>query len=85
MQPSYFVRLQSAFAPLIDGSDHGTRRFPTERRRELLFAFPARQAQTQILAHLTEETAELDCAIDAAEREVALLRQFRTRLVTAPA
>jgi type I restriction enzyme S subunit len=44
-------------------------------------AFPQRHEQSAILEHIGSETTGVDRAVDAAQREIALLREYRTRLV----
>jgi len=72
---------QVAFSPLIDEAGHGTKRLPTERWRELLFPFPDVAEQQAIVLRLQNATADLDRAIEIANREVALAREYRTRMI----
>ena len=46
-----------------------------------LMWFPSRQEQVQILGFIVRESAPLDKTIARIEREIALLREYRTRLV----
>ena len=72
---------QSALSSLIGESGHGTRRFPTERWREMAFAFPSFMEQSAISSWIDNASVNEDRAIASAEREVALLLEFRSRLV----
>jgi type I restriction enzyme, S subunit len=71
---------QSALASLIDESGHGTRRFPTERWREMAFGFPLLTEQRAICDWIDRASHRENKAIEGAEREIALIQEFRTRL-----
>ena len=45
------------------------------------FPRPPSEEQTAIVEYLDTQTAKLDAAISAAQREIALIREFRTRLI----
>ena len=47
----------------------------------LVIPVPPRQEQVDIVTHVKEETASLEIAISRLEREIELLREYRTRLV----
>ena len=72
---------QVAFVPLIDEAGHGTRRLPTERWRDLTVVLPPEVEQSTILRFLNEATNTLVTAIDRADREISLLREYRIRLI----
>ena len=72
---------QSVLSSLIDESGHGTKRFPTERWREVAFAFPALSDQRDICAWIGRSSHEEDNHIERIEREIALIQEFRTRLI----
>ncbi|HXF07905.1 MAG TPA: restriction endonuclease subunit S [Candidatus Acidoferrales bacterium] len=72
---------QAAFVPMIDEAGHGTKRFPTERWKDIVFAIPPVTEQRQIVNHLDEVTAQLAGAADNAQREISLLHEYRTRLI----
>ncbi len=72
---------QRAFAPLIDEAGHGTRRLPTERWRELSFAFPQPEEQERIAKHIESAVSDLVRAADCVNDQIALLREYRTRLI----
>jgi type I restriction enzyme S subunit len=42
---------------------------------------PSREEQSAIIRHLERETATVDLGIEAAKRELAVIQEFRTRLV----
>ena len=52
-----------------------------EALADCLMWYPDRQEQSRILGFLARETAPLDTAISRLEREITLLREYRTRLV----
>jgi len=72
---------QSAFVPLIDEAGHGTKRFPTERWRDLAFAFPPEEEQIRIVACLRGATVQLDRAINEANSQISLFHEYRARLI----
>ncbi len=49
--------------------------------KTIQFSVPMSDEQVGIVTKLSVRTAEIDRAIDSAEREVALLREYRTRLI----
>jgi type I restriction enzyme S subunit len=78
------LRLQSAhreFAFLIDEAGHGTRRFPTERWRDVTIAMPPLDEQKRIANWAISRLVDEERAQSGIEREIALLQDFRTRLV----
>ncbi len=72
---------QGAFVPMIDEAGHGTKRFPTDRWKDLALAIPRVDEQRQLVSYLDGATAQLTEALEAAYREIDLLREFRTRLI----
>lgn len=72
---------QATFVPMIDEAGHGTKRFPTERWRDLALAIPPIEEQRQIVIYLDNATARLTGAVESAQTEIDLLRDFRTRLI----
>jgi len=48
----------------------------------LKFAYPPADEQQKILEHIQEKSAEIDQAIIRAEREIELMREYRTRLIS---
>ena len=73
---------QEAFMPLIDEAGHGTRRLPTERWRDLIIAIPPEEEQAAIVEHLDNTTAAIDAAISHTQRQIDLLSEYRTRLIS---
>ena len=72
---------QTAFVPMIDEAGHGTKRFPTERWKDLSLAMPPVEEQRQIARHLDQATAQVVRALNSAQHEIDLLREYRTRLI----
>ncbi|MBC7080428.1 MAG: restriction endonuclease subunit S [Methanothrix sp.] len=50
--------------------------------REIRVALPSAPEQTAIVEYLDAQTAKIDAAISAARREIDLLREYRTRLIS---
>jgi len=48
----------------------------------LKFAYPPADEQMAILEHIQEKSAEIDQAISRAQREIELMREYRTRLIS---
>jgi len=48
----------------------------------LKFAYPPADEQREILEHIQEKSAEIDQAISRAQREIELMREYRTRLIS---
>jgi len=48
----------------------------------LKFAYPPADEQREILEHIQEKSAEIDQAITRAQREIELMREYRTRLIS---
>lgn len=49
--------------------------------KQIYSPYPPVGEQTQIADAIEESTQGLNCAIDQMEREIALLREYRTRLI----
>ncbi|MDE0099687.1 MAG: restriction endonuclease subunit S [Truepera sp.] len=73
---------QEAFMPLIDEAGHGTRRLPMERWREIVIAIPPEEEQATIVEHLDNRTAAIDTTISRTQRQIDLLSEYRTRLIS---
>ena len=56
-------------------------RLPTERWRDLPVAMPPEDEQLTIVRFLNEATHMIVTAITRTDREIALLREYRTRLI----
>jgi type I restriction enzyme S subunit len=52
-----------------------------QRIRALVVLLPPLTEQTSIVEYLDEQTGKVDRAIEAAQREIELLQEFRTRLI----
>lgn len=49
--------------------------------KNYFLAMPAKQEQELIIQHIADETCSIDVAVSRLEREIELLREYRTRLV----
>jgi type I restriction enzyme S subunit len=72
---------QATFASMIDEAGHGTKRFPTERWKNIVLAIPPVNEQRKIVSYIDQATAQLAGAVDVAQREIDLLHEYRTRLI----
>ena len=72
---------QDALQPLIDEAGHGTRRLPSERWRNLVVAIPSQTEQRSILNAVRVSTHTIATATHHTQREIDLLREYRTRLI----
>ena len=68
--------------PLVDEAGHGTRRLPTERWRDLPTTLPPQAEQTAISRYVDHLTTGTAAGIERTRRQIALLREWRERLVT---
>lgn len=78
---AYLACAHNGLFPLIDEAGHGTRRLPTERWRELTTAVPPLPEQSAITRYVDRVTADTAAAKDRADRQIALLREYRVRLI----
>jgi type I restriction enzyme S subunit len=46
------------------------------------FAYPSVDEQQTIIAHIQEKSSEIDKAIYRAQRQIDLMREYRTRLIS---
>ena len=51
------------------------------RMREIPFLTPPLPEQSAVVHYLDKATADIDTAIDKAQRQIDLLREYRTRLI----
>ncbi|OGR04514.1 MAG: hypothetical protein A2284_13575 [Deltaproteobacteria bacterium RIFOXYA12_FULL_61_11] len=65
----------------ISGAEGMANNLPLSSLRDFRFAIPPASEATAIAGHLERETTGLQIAISRLEREIALLREYRTRLV----
>ncbi|MFO1081259.1 MAG: hypothetical protein U1E23_11630 [Reyranellaceae bacterium] len=72
---------QASFVPMIDEAGHGTKRFPTHRWKSLPIALPPLEEQRRIVRHIEVLTASLSGTIVQFEQEIALIQEFRDRLI----
>lgn len=64
----------------ISGAEGMANNLPLSSLRDFIFAIPPRSEASAIAQHLCETLRESTTAISNFEREIALLREFRTRL-----
>jgi type I restriction enzyme, S subunit len=77
--------LNAAQIPLmemIDEAGHGTRRLPTERWRRLSLPIPPLNEQRAIAAEVDRATSLVEGVRQSGLRHIALLREFRARLIS---
>jgi type I restriction enzyme S subunit len=67
---------------VADGSENTIAHLTAEKLRRYRFAFPPKNEQEMISSHLDATLADLDRAIEKANREIDLLREYRIRLIT---
>jgi type I restriction enzyme S subunit len=65
----------------ISGAEGMANNLPSSSLRDFSFAIPPREEATAIASRLDGETAGMQTAISRLEREIKLLREYRTRLV----
>ena len=65
----------------ISGAEGMANNLPLSSLRDFVFAIPPTAEAAVIAGHLESETAGLQTAISRLEREIELLREYRTRLV----
>lgn len=67
------------YLPWISGAAQP--KLTQDRLMSIAIAVPPREEQDRIIACAAAETAPLRAAIDRANREISLLREYRTRLI----
>ncbi|WP_052515475.1 restriction endonuclease subunit S [Dethiosulfatarculus sandiegensis] len=60
----------------------GQQRIPSSFVRNYQVALPPAEEQTTILNYISESSASIDQAISRAQREIELIREYRTRLIS---
>ena len=73
----YRVQVEQA----ISGAEGLANNLPVSSLRSFLFAIPERVEQAAIVESLQVDLRRIDAAIDHGEREITLLREYRTRLI----
>jgi type I restriction enzyme S subunit len=66
---------------LVEEAGHGTRCLRTDEWENLRVPLPPFDEQQDIKRHLDLALADTDASIDAARRQIDLLREYRTRLI----
>ena len=69
-------------AQAISGAEGMANNLPLSSLRDFTFAIPPVYESVNIATYLAHETAELQTAISRLEREIELLREYRTRLIS---
>jgi type I restriction enzyme, S subunit len=75
------LRLAVALGAFVDGHESTIAHLTGEKLRAHRFLFPPFAEQLRIIVAIDNQSLELDNAIDRIEREIALLQEFRTRLI----
>ena len=65
----------------ISGAEGLANNLPSSSLRAFVFAVPPMPEQRAIVEQVRAPTSQLLCAVDGAQREIALLREYRTRLI----
>jgi type I restriction enzyme S subunit len=65
----------------ISGAEGMANNLPLSSLRDFVFALPPLKEAGEIAAHLRRNLTEFQTAITRLEREIELLREYRTRLV----
>lgn len=60
----------------------GQQRIPSDFVKNYPIGLPPIDEQLEILEHIQEKSAEIDQAISRAQREIELMREYRTRLIS---
>ncbi|ADJ27169.1 restriction endonuclease subunit S [Nitrosococcus watsonii] len=60
----------------------GQQRIPLDFVKNYPIGLPPIEEQREILAHIQEKSAEIDQALTRAQREIELIREYRTRLIS---
>ena len=87
VQGTFFHRAirSKAYVPFFGRASDGVRigqwDLSQARMREIPFLTPPRPEQSAVVRYLDKATADIDTAIDKAQRQIDLLREYRTRLI----
>lgn len=77
----FALRSAGSSGAFADGHESTISHLTGEKLRQHRFAFPGLEEQDEIVAHIDAALAELRRAVAAVEEEIALLREFRARLI----
>jgi type I restriction enzyme S subunit len=75
------VYYRQQVAQAISGADGMANNLPLSELRSFVFALPPLAEASEIASHLNAALKRFDTTIDRLEREINLLREYRTRLV----
>ena len=67
---------------LSDGSENTIAHLTNEKLRRHRFPFPSHDAQERIADTLDHVVSEIQVGVEQAEREIGLIREYHTRLVS---
>jgi type I restriction enzyme S subunit len=67
---------------LVEESGHGTRKLKTESWMNMLLPMPDLEMQKEIIKWIENKRTTFDLAISRAEREIELIQEYRTRLIS---
>jgi len=70
------------FAQASDGIRVGQWDLNMHKMKEIPFIVPPADEQAEIVAYIPQAFAEIERAIDAIEREIVLLKEYRTKLIS---
>jgi type I restriction enzyme S subunit len=69
-------------ALLVEESAHGTKALRTERWKDLPLCVPPLNEQSEIIASLAAETAQIDSIIGTVRRHIELLQEYRSAVIS---
>jgi len=75
------LRLAVALGAFVDGHESTIAHLTGEKLRAHRFVFPSLVEQQRIISHIETQSVEINAAADRVEREIALIQEFRTRLI----
>ncbi|MBM7482670.1 type I restriction enzyme S subunit [Bradyrhizobium sp. USDA 3686] len=75
------LRLAVALGAFVDGHESTIAHLTGEKLRAHRFVFPSLVEQQRIISHIETQSLEINAAADRVEREIALIQEFRTRLI----
>jgi type I restriction enzyme S subunit len=75
------LRLAVALGAFVDGHESTIAHLTGEKLRAHRFLFPTFEDQQRLVAACDSQSREINKAVDGVEREIALIQEFRTRLI----
>lgn len=84
--PEYLTYLLKGIQPTlltaIEDAGHGTKRLRTDNFKNIMVALPSMEEQDRIIRFIEQESEKGKQAISKSEREIDLIKEFRTRLIS---